>query len=108
MIDLNNPDAVTPKQWERLRSLVQAQDVTESGLLSPSRLSEFFFDSEKVREPEQDRQIYAGLIGRGDLVVWGGEKKHRKSNVILEFGISIGLATTFSDSDSWPQNLRVY
>ncbi|MGA3317304.1 MAG: AAA family ATPase [Candidatus Korobacteraceae bacterium] len=51
------------------------------------------FDPSFVPEPEQP--IFDGLLYRGDLAVWIGREKHRKSNVTLQMAICAALGRPF-------------
>jgi hypothetical protein len=51
------------------------------------------FDPNSVPEPEQP--ILEGLLYRGDLVVWIGREKHRKSNLTLQTAICAALGRPF-------------
>jgi RecA-family ATPase len=51
------------------------------------------FDPSFVPEPEQP--IFDGLLYRGDLAVWIGREKHRKSNLTLQMVISAALGRPF-------------
>ncbi len=42
-----------------------------------------------------EKPIYEGLIAAGDLVVWLGREKHRKSCVLLQFAICAALGRPF-------------
>src|SRR6202012_1319651 len=42
-----------------------------------------------------DQPIYEGLLSKGDLAVWLGREKHRKSSVLLQFAICAGLGRKF-------------
>jgi hypothetical protein len=55
--------------------------------------SSFIFDASARVPPEQP--IYEGLLAKGDLAVWLGREKHRKSNVLLQFGICSALGRSF-------------
>jgi AAA domain-containing protein len=58
-----------------------------------SNWSPFVFDSTAQLAPEQP--IYEGLLSKGDLVIWLGREKHRKSNVLLQFSICAALGRPF-------------
>jgi hypothetical protein len=59
-----------------------------SGVWSP-----FVFDATARIPPEQP--IYDGLLAKGDLAIWLGREKHRKSNVLLQFAICAALGRAF-------------
>src|SRR6516165_10139377 len=42
-----------------------------------------------------EQSIYEGLLAKGDLAVWLGREKHRKSNVLLQLAICAALARPF-------------
>jgi hypothetical protein len=46
-------------------------------------------------KPEPEQHILEGLICRGDLAVWIGREKHRKSNVTLQTAICAALGRPF-------------
>lgn len=56
-------------------------------------LDAFIFDPEV--EPPADQPIFSGFLSLGDLVVWIGREKHRKSNVILQCAICAALGRDF-------------
>jgi RecA-family ATPase len=56
-------------------------------------LSSFIFDPEAVPPPSQP--IFRRFLSKGDLVVWIGREKHRKSNVLLQFAIAAAIARNF-------------
>jgi hypothetical protein len=60
----------------------------KSGVWSP-----FVFDATARIPPEQP--IYDGLLAKGDLAIWLGREKHRKSNVLLQFAICAALGRAF-------------
>jgi len=63
------------------------------GPLSASEIHSYIFDpAAKIAFEEQ---LYAGLICRGDLTVWLGREKHRKSNLILQFAICAAVGRNF-------------
>lgn len=53
----------------------------------------FVFNPAAQIPPEQP--IYEGLIARGDLAIWLGREKHRKTNVLLQFAIGAALGRPF-------------
>lgn len=55
--------------------------------------SRFVFDPAASIPPEQP--IYDGLLAKGDLAVWLGREKHRKSSVLLQFAICAALGRPF-------------
>lgn len=56
-------------------------------------LDEALFDPSSHPEPEQP--ILEGLLCRGDLAVWIGREKHRKSNLTLQMAICVALGRPF-------------
>jgi len=54
---------------------------------------EYVFDPNA--EHKADVQIFEGLISLGDLIVWVGREKHRKSNLILQCAICAALGRNF-------------
>ncbi len=53
----------------------------------------FIFDPTASPPPEQP--IYDSVLARGDLAIWLGREKHRKSNVLLQFAICAALGRPF-------------
>src|SRR5579863_8298907 len=64
-----------------------------NGPVQASDLESFVFDP--AAEVEHDQKLYDGLLYLGDLVVWLGREKHRKSNLILQFTICAALGRDF-------------
>ncbi|HZT32545.1 MAG TPA: AAA family ATPase [Bryobacteraceae bacterium] len=56
-------------------------------------LGAFRFDPTGQIAPE--RWLYDGLLAAGDLAVWLGREKHRKSNLILQFAISAAVGCDY-------------
>ena len=56
-------------------------------------LTPFVFDPDA--EPPPERVFYAGFIAEGDLVMWVGREKQRKTNVILQLAICAALGRDF-------------
>ena len=54
---------------------------------------QFVFNPAGFVPPEQP--IYDGLLARGDLAIWLGREKHRKTNVLLQFAIGAALGRPF-------------
>jgi AAA domain len=66
----------------------------------------FVFDPAGFVPPEQP--IYDGLLARGDLAIWLGREKHRKSSVLLQFAICAALGRAFLHFQCRPgQTLKV-
>ena len=65
----------------------------ESNPLSTAQLGEYVFDPDG--DPPEERTYYEGLMGEGDLVVWLGREKHRKTNFILQFSICAATGRDF-------------
>jgi hypothetical protein len=55
--------------------------------------NQFIFDPQAPIPLEQP--IYQGLLAKGDLAIWLGREKHRKSNVLLQFAICAALGRSF-------------
>ena len=53
----------------------------------------FVFDPAAVIAPEQP--IYDALLAKGDLAIWLGREKHRKSSVLMQFAICAALGRPF-------------
>jgi AAA domain len=64
------------------------QTSSNAGLWEP-----FVFDPSALIPPEQP--IYEGLLAKGDLAIWLGREKHRKSCVLLQFAICAALGRPF-------------
>jgi hypothetical protein len=66
----------------------------------------FVFDPAALIPPEQP--IYEGLLAKGDLAIWLGREKHRKSSMLLQFAICAALGRPFLHFPFRPsQGLRV-
>jgi len=61
--------------------------------LSAHDLAPFCFDNEA--DIPEEKWLYEGLIAAGDLVVWLGREKHRKSNLILQLALSAASGRNF-------------
>jgi hypothetical protein len=72
---------------------VDASIPDEPGSLSVHELENYTFDPEA--KCGDDEALYAGFVSRGDLAVWLGREKHRKSNTILQFAISAALGRDY-------------
>lgn len=57
------------------------------------RWERFVFDPGEFITPIEP--IYDGLLARGDLAIWLGREKHRKSSVLLQFAICAALGRNF-------------
>jgi hypothetical protein len=60
---------------------------------SPGVLKHFEFDP--ACEPPAEEAIFEGLLAKGDLAVWIGREKHRKSNLALQLAVCAALARDF-------------
>jgi hypothetical protein len=58
-----------------------------------ARIHGYIFDPRREFSP--DRTFYEGLLSEGDLVIWLGREKHRKTTLILQFGICAATARPF-------------
>lgn len=65
----------------------------EHGPGKAGRWERFVFDPGEFTPPIQP--IYDGLLARGDLAIWLGREKHRKSSVLLQFAICAALGRNF-------------
>jgi hypothetical protein len=63
------------------------------GDITLAELQPYIFEAHAPVQPEQ--VFYEGLITKGDLTVWLGREKHRKSNLILQFAICAALGRDF-------------
>jgi hypothetical protein len=94
VVDLDNISTLPPEKRKALiNALVQSADTGNNEVLSALDLGRYFFDS--AAEIETDQQIYRGLLGYGDLGIWLGKEKRRKSNLILELAICAALGRDF-------------
>lgn len=57
------------------------------------RWERFVFDPTESIQPAQP--VFDGLLARGDLAIWLGREKHRKSSVLLQFAICAALGRPF-------------
>jgi len=53
----------------------------------------FVFDPD-VRPP-QEENLYKGFFAKGDLVIWVGREKHRKTNLVLQSAMCAALGRDF-------------
>jgi len=69
--------------------------MSTSPVATPVRgiLDQALFDANHTAESE--KPILKGLISAGELVVWIGREKHRKSNLALQAAICIALGRPF-------------
>jgi hypothetical protein len=68
---------------------------------------QFVFHPADCIAPEDP--IYQGLLAKGDLAIWLGREKHRKSNVVLQFAICAALGRDFLHFDfSGTSGLKVF
>lgn len=72
---------------------MQDDEQKQSGAGPAGFLEKYIFDSEA--EPPADEPIFVGLLSLGDLVVWVGKEKHRKSNLLLQCAICAALGRDF-------------
>jgi hypothetical protein len=70
-----------------------SQPIDLPAVLSPAMLQDYSFDYLSPVAPEIP--IYEGLLAAGDLGIWLGREKHRKSNLLLQFSISAALGRDF-------------
>lgn len=56
-------------------------------------VSDYIFNPTAVLS--QERVFYEGLITEGDLAIWLGREKHRKTNLLLQFAICAALGLDF-------------
>lgn len=76
-----------------LRRVDSAKEGDRNGPLSVAELSAFIFDP--AADIDADQQLFEGLICQGDLTIWLGREKHRKSNLILQFVICAATGRNF-------------
>src|SRR6266849_5107631 len=65
----------------------------EQGFSKAGQWEPFVFNPTAPIPPEQP--IYEGLLAKGDLAIWLGREKHRKSSVLLQFAICAALGRPF-------------
>ncbi len=59
-------------------------------------------------DPPAEEPIYEGWLSAGDLAVWVGKEKHRKTNLVLQCAICMALGRNFLNLRyAAPQPLRV-
>lgn len=54
-------------------------------------LDTFVFDPD--HQPADEETIFEGFLSKGDLAVWIGREKHRKTNVVQQFAICAALGS---------------
>jgi AAA domain len=54
---------------------------------------QFVFNPAEYIAPEDP--IYRGLLAKGDLAIWLGREKHRKSSVLLQFAVCVATGRPF-------------
>ena len=67
----------------------QEQTPTESEAF----LEPFVFDPDA--EPPPEEPIFEGFLSKGDLTVWIGREKHRKTNILLQLAICAAVGRNF-------------
>ena len=73
---------------------------------NPNRIPpSFLYDPEAELPPE--RVYYEGFLSEGELAVWIGREKHRKTTVMLQFAICAALGLRFLTFNAPPFPLRV-
>jgi RecA-family ATPase len=85
---MSSTPADVPAQCPSSVESVKPRASSKFGIWSP-----FIFDTTARIPPEQP--IYDGLLAKGDLAIWLGREKHRKSNVLLQFAICAALGRPF-------------
>jgi hypothetical protein len=58
-----------------------------------SEIPSFIFNP--TQEPTIETTFFDGFLSEGDLVLWIGREKHRKSNIILQFAIAAAAGRDF-------------
>lgn len=69
--------------------ITQEQMPTESKAF----LEPFVFDPDA--EPPPEEPIFGGFLSKGDLTVWIGREKHRKTNILLQLAICAAVGRNF-------------
>jgi hypothetical protein len=91
---------------EAARLVAPAKKLDPFAPLSIDELDGYLFDPDAAVPP--DETFYKGLLSRGDLTIWIGEEKHRKSNFILQLAICASIGREFLGFKfEFPQPLRV-
>jgi hypothetical protein len=75
---------------------------SEQGVSTAGQWEPFVFNPAAPIPPEQP--IYEGLLAKGDLAIWLGREKHRKSSVLLQFAICAALGRPFLHFPFRPSN----
>src|SRR5580700_5571229 len=70
-----------------------SSDAASKSANQATNWNRFVFDPAESIPPEQP--IYEGLLAKGDLAVWLGREKHRKSSVLLQFAICAAVGRPF-------------
>ena len=58
-----------------------------------SDLADYIFDPEG--DPDDEGVLYGGLLCAGDILLWAGREKSRKSNLVLQFFICAAIGRPF-------------
>jgi hypothetical protein len=56
-------------------------------------LHSYIFDPDT--EPAQEEEIFKGFLSKGDLAVWIGREKHRKTNVVQQLAVCAAIGRPF-------------
>src|SRR6516164_8257987 len=68
--------------------------IGRSAVTTPNRTHVYpVFDPDV--EPPADKPLYGDFISAGDLVLWLGREKNRKTNVLLQLAICAALGRDF-------------
>jgi hypothetical protein len=81
---------------ERIARAIATHGVSskgEPGGLRAQDLELYRFDTDTP--VDDDQKIYDGLLSQGDLTVWVGHEKHRKSNFLLMLAICLAVGLSF-------------
>jgi hypothetical protein len=66
---------------------------TKTALPSPGITKNYVFDPDRPLPP--DRELVQDLLSEGELVLWIGREKHRKSSLLLQFAVCLALGRPF-------------
>ena len=92
----HSSDGRTYGQMTLEEALEHSRSVAPAGVkgdAQPARLKTIIFDPDAP--VTADAPVFKGLLNAGDLAVWLGREKHRKTNVILQAAISAALGRPF-------------
>ncbi len=68
-------------------------ELSDIGPITAAELHHYLLDPLKPAEPDQ--RYYLGFQDAGDLSIWLGEEKHRKSNMVLQYAVCAAIGRAF-------------